>query len=144
MLVWGIANGRNDLVARALERGANPNGDLYRPLDTWNATGFGENPIQFAMRMRDASDDALSHALKLGALALMFAAGGTCVMNDVWMIGAHGDLDLLTVCLPHTDFSDRLGSYFGPRYLLSAAAGRGHVEVAKMALTAGATVNSQR
>lgn len=142
MLVWGIANGRNDLVARALEHGANPNSDLYRPLDTWNASGYGEHPIQFAMRMRCQSEDAQSHALKLGALALMFGAGGTCVMNDVWMIGSRGDLDLLTVCLPHVDYSDRLDTYLGPRYLLSVAARSGHVEVAKMALAAGATLNS--
>lgn len=58
------------------------------------------------------------------------------------MIRLHSDLDLLTGCLPHVDFSDRLGGYLGPRYLLSVAVSCGHVEVANMALAAGATLNS--
>lgn len=142
MLVWGIANGRNDIVARALDLGANPNTTLRRPIDTWNTTGLGNNPIQFALLMRARSDDAESHALKLGALALMFGAGGTCVTDDVWRVGSSGDLDLLTICLPHVDLTVNRGRHFWPRSLLTCAAYSGHVEVARMALATGAAVNS--
>lgn len=63
-------------------------------------------------------------------------------MHDLIKPTCYGDLDLLTLCLPHLTDSEDLYNYSGPRTLLEIAARRGHVEAAKLAIAAGATVNS--
>lgn len=142
MLLWGIVNSRNDIVALALEHGADSNAPLRRSINNHGSNGPAASPMELAIRMRDRSDDAESHALKLATLALLFGAGGTCVTGYALSPAWNGDLDLLALCLPHLDLTDYLGRHGGRRTLLSTTACRGHVEAAKLILTAGAAVNS--
>lgn len=142
ILFWAVANSRNDTVALALERGADPNSPLgpnSHIITSWN---IRTTPLDLAISMRVHSVDAKSHALKLGTLALLFGAGGTCDINSLIMPIRYGDLDLLTLCLPHLTDSDNPNRQSWPRVLLEVASRHGHVEAAKMAIDAGATVNS--
>lgn len=88
ILFWVIANNRPDTVALALNRGADPN-TILRP-DSHLTTS-----------MRAYSVDAKSHALKLATLTLLVDAGGTCAIHYLHRPTRDGDLDLLTLCLPH-------------------------------------------
>lgn len=143
ILFWAIANSRHDTVSLALERGADPNWILHpnrqiriighRPIRT---------PVELAVSMRVHSDDAESHALKLGMLALLLGRGGTCTIDSLIMPTRYGDLDLLTLCYKHLTTDEDTHPVYLPRTLLEVAARRGHVEAAKMAIRAGATVNS--
>lgn len=142
MLLWAIANSRHNTVTIALARGADPNTPL-RPNPYIHPIGPRRRNtiVDVAIRMRVHSANAESHALKLGTLALLFAAGGTCTTNSLFMSTRYGDLDLLTLCLGHLEPRDRLGQS-GPEDLLAIAASCGHVEATKMMIAAGAPVNS--
>lgn len=144
MLLWGIANSRPDTVALALERGADPNTTLHRNQyipDSYCRTI--RTPVDAAIRMRVHSPDAESHALKLETLALLLAAGGTCIIDSLTIPTSYGDLDLLTLCLEHLEETD---IYPGKQYVLQTilyfAVCRGHAEAARMMIGAGAIVNS--
>lgn len=92
--------------------------------------------------MRASSSSAHSHAVKLDILALLLSAGGTCTVDDLVKPTRYGDIDLLTLCLPQIAGVEDSHSGSGARTLLEIAARRGHVEVAKLAVAAGASVNS--
>lgn len=141
-LLWAIVNSRPDTVALALERGADPNTTL-RHERFFRGIGSQDigTPIDVAIRMRVHSADAESHAVKLTTLALLFAAGGTCTYASLINPTRYGDLDVLTICLAHVGAIDPITQY-GPQTLLAVAARHGHVEAARMAIRAGAAVNS--
>lgn len=142
MLFWAIANSRNGTVALALERGADPDSPLYPSSHIPTSRFTNTTPVDLAISMRVHSADAELHAQKLGALALLFGAGGTCTVHSLIKPTVYGDLDLLTLCLPHLSDIDDWNYYSGPRTILEVAARRGHVEATKLAINAGATVNS--
>lgn len=79
--------------------------------------------------------------MKLGTLALLLGAGGTCTVDSLIMPTRCGDLDLLSLCLPHLVDIDTEHNR-GPRTLLVIAAHRGYAEVSRMIIRAGAAVNS--
>lgn len=142
ILFWAVAISRPDTVSLALKHGADPNCPLssnahvaitWRPYTT---------PVDLAICMRAHSVDAPSHALKLATLALLLSAAGTCTADELIQPTRHGDLDLLTVCLPHLAATTAPHAQSAPRTLLEIAARRGHVEAAKLAIAAGASVNS--
>lgn len=142
ILFWGVANTRPDTVALALSRGADPNCPL-RP-NGHSATSWliYTTPVELAISMRAASADAQSHAAKLHILALLLGTGGTCTVDNLIKPTRYGDIDLLTLCLPQIKGVEDSYSGFGARTLLEIAARRGHVEVAKLVIAAGAPVNS--
>lgn len=142
ILRWGIANTRIDTVALALERGADPNSPL-RPNGYFSASWCIYNsPVDLAICMRVHSVDAELHAQKLGILALLFNAGGTCTVDSLIKPTRHGDLDLLTLSLPHLTEIDDTYRQSGLRTLLEVAARRGYVEATKLVIDAGAPLNS--
>ncbi|KAL0635173.1 hypothetical protein Q9L58_005898 [Maublancomyces gigas] len=142
MLRWGIANTRIDTVALALERGADPNSPL-RPNGYFAASWCIYNSsVDLAICMRVHSVDAELHAQKLGILALLFDAGGTCTVDSLIRHTRHRDLDLLTLSLPHLREIDDTYRHSGLRTLLDAAASRGYAEATKLVIDAGAPVNS--
>lgn len=142
LLLWAIVNSRNDTLALALERGANPNAPLCRPLNDRTSSGSASTPTELAIRMRANSDDAESHALKLETLVLLFGAGGTCNTFQLIMPISYGDLDLLTLCLPQLVNTPLMRRRAWMRMMLNSAARRGHVEASKLVIAAGAAVNS--
>lgn len=139
MLLWAIANSRTDIVALSLERGADPNAPLRLGLNNRTFHGSATTPVELAIRMRAHSPDADSHALKLRTLSLLLNAGGTCKTSALIKPASYGDLDLLTLCLPRLILTDDLG----PWTLITTAAHRGHVEVVRLAIAAGASVGEQ-
>ncbi|KAL0639478.1 hypothetical protein Q9L58_001507 [Maublancomyces gigas] len=138
ILLWAIAHTRHDTFARALEKGADPNTPLHH-IYISNSRPVG-TPVDVAIRMRVHSFDAESHARKLGTIALFLRAGGTCTADSLAMPTLYGDVDLLTLCLPHLTDTDP--NHSGPRTILEIAARRGHVEIVRLAISAGAAVNS--
>lgn len=142
VLFWAVANSRIDIVALALERGTDPN-STRRPNAHITASRYlHSTPVDLAIAMRVHSVDSQSHALKLRTLALLFAAGGTCTVDNLIKPTRYGDLDLLTLCLAHLTDTEDCYSHSGLRTILEIASRRGHVEAAKLAIAAGATVNS--
>lgn len=140
MLLWAIANGRHDIVTLALARGADPNSPS-RPnpyIPTNRASLRIGTPVDIAISMRRHSANAESHALKLGTVALLLAAGGVYTTDILTMCARYGDLDLLALCL---GYLAPIGES-GPGTLLTMVARNGHVEATGMVIAAGAPVNS--
>lgn len=142
MLLWGIASSRHDTVTLALASGADPNTQILpnRYIQNTILRRIG-TPVDIAISMRAHSTDAESHALKLGTLALIFTAGGTCTVDSLIRPTDYGDLDLLTLCLRYLAPTDPLDQT-GLEVLLMTAARYGHVEAVRMMIGAGAPVNS--
>lgn len=142
MLFWAIANSRPDTVSLALELGTDPNSTLRPNFHITACSYLPTTPVDLAISMRVHSLSAESHALKLSILALLFAAGATCTVDNLVMPTRYGDLELLTLCLPHLTHIADASRHSGLRTLLKIAARRGHVETAKLTISAGAAVNS--
>lgn len=142
MLIWGIVNTCHDTVTLAIELGADPNTHLARDGGIHHAgTQLGNTPIDTAIRMRAHSPDAESHMLKLGTVALLLSARGICTVDNLRKPTEYGDLDLLTLCLPHMQPVDAYQKS-GPRVLLELAADYDNVEAVQMMIDFGASVNS--
>lgn len=141
MLYWAITNSCPDTVALALECGANPN-TLQRADYHMTSPRIYGTPVELAISMREHSVNAESHAMKLATLALLLEAGGICTIHHLDRPTRWGDLDLLALCLPRvTDSGDRC-LWAGLRSMLKIAVHGGQIETAKLAIGAGAKVNS--
>lgn len=143
MLVWGIANSRQDTVTLALTQGANPNVPLREIHHIARITSHVllGTPLEIAFRLRMEPNDPASHQLNLEMCISLLLGGGKPSIECLSAVVRAGDLDLLRGCLP---FIANINAHArqGGRTLLEVAGSSGHLGVVALILAAGALVNS--